>query len=107
MPLHRTVTQCNPPTRTADNDKAAAADFKPFFLPIKHGDKIPRVDYDYHDALKNTWEGLKVRVWGTLCLRGGFIHSSGWPGWGRWAVYSAARFINTHTHTQINHHTTH
>lgn len=50
----------NPPTHSEDGNKADAPDFKPYFLPIKDGGKIPRVDYDYHDALKNTWEGLKV-----------------------------------------------
>jgi len=42
------------------NADANKADVKPYFLPIKNAGKIPRVDHDYHDALKSTWEGLKV-----------------------------------------------
>jgi hypothetical protein len=67
-----------PPTSKAGENKAAD-DTKPYFLPIKDGGKIPRVDYDYHDALKNTWEGLKVRQFNWLtheivcvCMAGRF-----------------------------------
>lgn len=44
----------------ADKKPAEGGDFK-HFLPIKDAGKIPRVDYEYHDVLQATWEGLKVR----------------------------------------------
>lgn len=42
-------------------DEKATGKFKPFFLPYTNTSAIPRVDQDYHDSLKATWEGLKAR----------------------------------------------
>lgn len=54
-----------------DKKVEGGGDFK-HFLPIKDAGKIPRVDYEYHDALKATWEGLKVHwladVWDSVRL---------------------------------------
>uniref|UniRef100_I2CQP6 Glycoside hydrolase family 8 n=1 Tax=Nannochloropsis gaditana (strain CCMP526) TaxID=1093141 RepID=I2CQP6_NANGC len=46
---------------TATPANKAGGKYKPFFLPYSNTSGIPRVDADYHDSLKATWEGLKAR----------------------------------------------